>query len=259
MEVKRFWASPQTQKGGWYGLRVLGAVLGITLLAVVLTVGGTALTVALDLPLEGTLLALCLGVAVVVILLAIRMGRGSARDATVFFLTEENRLYVWDARLAAVSRGGMVGMTAGVMRTQALLRQLAARPALPAGAVEILKVERIRERRAMRCIRCQMRRPNGRVVRMTCFLAEGIPDSDLLLRELERRQSWEDSLETPADHNSLGILLSLLACAGLAAVCVLSHPAVGRLPQAVYFPCLGAAFAALVVLVYFAVRQYRGE
>ena len=37
------------------------------------------------------------------------------------------------------------------------------------------------------------------------------------------------------------------------------HIARDRLPQALYFPCLGAAFAALWALVYFVVRQRRGE
>ena len=55
------------------------------------------------------------------------------------------------------------------------------------------------------------------------------------------------------------ILISALVCVSFGALCVLSHPAVAQLPQGLYFPCLGAAFAALCVLVYLVVRQRRGE
>ena len=139
------------------------------------------------------------------------------------------------------------------------LRQIADDGRLPAAAGEILRVERIRENRTHRAVVCRVRRPGGAVVRRTCFLFDGIPDADLLLRELERRESWENSLEPPQDKDLLRLLLSALACAGFAAVCALSHPAVGRLPSGVYFPCLGAAFAAFCAAVTFAVRRHRGE
>ncbi|MFR3792868.1 MAG: hypothetical protein ACLTWO_13265 [Blautia massiliensis (ex Durand et al. 2017)] len=86
-----------------------------------------------------------------------------------------------------------------------------------------------------------------------------MPDSDLLLRELERREGWENTLEPAADRSLSGLAVSLLVCVGLAAVCVLSHPAVARLPDGLYFPCLGAAFVAFCVTVGFAVRRHRGE
>ena len=42
-------------------------------------------------------------------------------------------------------------------------------------------------------------------------------------------------------------------------LCVLSHPAGAQLPHSLYFPCLGAAFAALCSAVWFGNRQGRGE
>ena len=66
-------------------------------------------------------------------------------------------------------------------------------------------------------------------------------------------------METPKSHNPLGIAVSLLALVLFAALCVLSHPAVDRLPQNWYFPSMGAAYAALFFLLLFALRRHRGE
>ena len=82
---------------------------------------------------------------------------------------------------------------------------------------------------------------------------------ELLLRQLERRKSWAGALELAENRNPRFILLSALACAGFSALCVLSHPALARLPREIYFPCLGAAFLSLGCLVYFVIRQRRGE
>ena len=84
-------------------------------------------------------------------------------------------------------------------------------------------------------------------------------DEELLLRQLERRKIWAGALELAENRNPRFILLSALACAGFSALCVLSHPALARLPQEIYFPCLGAAFLSLGCLVYFVIRQRRGE
>ena len=230
MKIKRIWMSAQSARKSRYGLYMAGGVAGITALVLLLVAGGMALVLRLGLPRETALLALCLGVTALAVWLAVALGRRGVRDAFVFFLTEGDRLFVLDARMLARPGRGLTGFAAGALQTQALLRQIADDGRLPAAAGE-----------------------------RTCFLFDGIPDADLLLRELERRESWENSLEPPQDKDLLRLLLSALACAGFAAVCAWSHPAVGRLPSGVYFPCLGAAFAAFCAAVYFAVRRHRGE
>ena len=84
-------------------------------------------------------------------------------------------------------------------------------------------------------------------------------DEELLLRQLERRKSWAGALEAAENRNPFRILASALALLLFAALCVLSHPALGLLPQAIYFPCLGAAFLSLYALVWFILRQRLGE
>lgn len=62
-----------------------------------------------------------------------------------------------------------------------------------------------------------------------------------------------------ADRSTAGILVSLLGAVVFGGLCLMSHPAVGRLSSSIYFPMLGLTGAALAVLVYFAIRKYRGE
>ena len=123
----------------------------------------------------------------------------------------------------------------------------------------ILRVEGIKENRSHYALACQVRRPNQRVIRRTYFLIKGMEDQEFLLRQLERREKWAGGPEVQENRKPVYILLGVLVCCGFGALCVLSHPAVARLPQSIYFPCLGAAFAALCCVVWLAIRQHRGE
>ena len=252
-KILNLWLSPDTAKKSRYGWRTLGGILGIAALAVLLTCGGAVWLTASGAPVELLSLVLCLGVSALTVFLALRLGRRSVRDATVFFWMEGDRLFAVDARSLVYHGRDILSHAAAAMEVQQFLQKLAEHPYLPAGADEIRKVERIRENRS------QVRHPGQRTVRRTYFLVKGLEDQELLLHQLERRKSWENDLDAAENRNPFFILLSALACAGFVLLCVLSHPAVARLPQDIYFPCLGLAFAALSVLVYFAIRQSRGE
>lgn len=259
MELKQVWMSADTARKSRFGLRTLGGIAAIAALMLLLIGGGLTLSFALDLPREVVSLLLVCAVTALAVTLAVRLGWRSVQDATVFFLTEDDRLFVLDARMLSRLGRGVLGYAAGAMETQELLRELARRPRLPAEADEIRKVAGIRENGAYHAVRCQVRRPGCRTVPRTYFLVKGIPDEEALLRQLERRQSWETALE-PADSKSLlRILVSTLVLAVFTALCVLSHPAVGKLPQSIYFPCLGAAFLTVCFLVTFIVLHRRGQ
>lgn len=256
MALKRVWMSSDT---GNYLLRVLGGSLGIVLLAVLLVGGGTVLSFRLNWPREAASLLLCAGVTALAVLLALRLRRKALQDVTAFFLTEDDRLYALDARRLSGYGHGVVGYAAGTAETQKLLSRLARMPCVPAGADEVLKVERCRDNRTYYAVICRVRHPSGRVIRRPYFLVKGISEEELLLRELERRETWELDLEPAEDRNPFFIFLSALALVCAVTLCVLSHPAAAKLPQSLYFPCLGAAFLAVVALVWCIVRQSRGE
>lgn len=257
-ELKQVWMAPDTRKNSRYAWHTLGSVIGIMLLAVLLAVGGTVFTLYRGLSRE-VLLVLCAAVTLLVLWLALRAARRSVREDTLFFLTKTDRLYGIQARMLVKHSGHMLGQTLGTISVQSLLRQMAEQTLVPAEAEEILQVEQIRENRRDYVVRCQVRYPNGHMAKRTYFVVEGIEDKDLLLYQFQRRQSRQGETGVWENRNLPGILFSGLALLALGAVCAASHPALGKLPQNLYFPCLGAAFAVLCVLVYFIVRQHRGE
>lgn len=258
MMLKQIWMSPETKRKSRYGLRTLGGILGIAALVLVLIGGGTVLGFAMGWPAEVFSVILCVGITSLGVLLAVRLGRRDVGDATVFFLTEEDRLFAMDARRLSYHGGNVISYAEGTLETQSFLRTLAKAPGIPAGADEILRVEQIKENPSDYALVCRVRHPNRQVIRRTYFLVKGMEDQELLLRQLERREQGA-GVEGTENRKPFYILLSGLICCGFGVLCVLSHPAVDQLPQSIYFPCLGAAFAALCCTVWFGIRQYRGE
>ena len=257
MTVKKVWMSPDTRKKSRYALRTLGGIGGIVVLMLALLAGGAFLPLAPGPSRQAVALVLCAGATALGVGLALKLGRRLLGDATLFFLTDDDRLCFLDGRVLT-GTGGVLGYAADAWKTQKALRRLAQEPGLPSLAAEILKVEAIRENASYYAIRCQVRRPRRQAVRSTCFLVKGYEDEDLLLRQLERRQGWESSPEVAKNPSALLLAGSVLAFSSLVALCVLSHPALGRLPQAIYFPALAAAFAAFFLVVYCTIRLKRG-
>ena len=99
MELKKVWMSPDTKKKSKYGYRAVGGILGIVLLMVLLLCGGTLLSLSLGINKKAFSLILLTAVSALGIGLAVLLGRRSIRDATIFFLTENDRLWVMDARV----------------------------------------------------------------------------------------------------------------------------------------------------------------
>lgn len=259
MKIKNLWMSRDSGGKSRFGLRSLGGVLGIVALALLLAGGGTVLMLRRGLPVQGLGLMLCLLVTALAMTLALRLGRRTVQDATVFFLTEDDRLFILDARELVDYGRNTVDNVLGAFKTQQLLRELAQRRELPGRAREIVKVEKLKDRGSSLSALCLVRDINGRPFRLSCFLVRGMENEEELIRQLERRRNWRDTLEERDSRRPLYILLSAACLAAFTALCVLSHPAVSRLPQGLYFPCLLGAFAAVCFLAWFAVRQRRGE
>ena len=186
-------------------------ILGIVLLMVLLLCGGTLLSLSLGINKKAFSLILLTAVSALGIGLAVLLGRRSIRDATIFFLTENDRLWVMDARGLSNHGNGFLGFAVGTMETQAFLRRQGRQPFIPNRADEILKVLNIKENRSHYAVRCQVRHPDTHVTRCTYLLIKGDLEEDMLLRELERRKTWENALEPDGNWNLLYILLGGLA------------------------------------------------
>ena len=259
MEIEKAWLSTETGKKSRYGYRTIGGILGIVLLMVLLLLGGTFLSRSLGIDKKVCSLILLFAVSVLGIGLVALMSRRAIQDATIFFLTENNRLWVMDARNLSKHGDGFLGFAVSAMETQAFLRKQVHQSFVPDRADEILKVLGIKENHNHYAVRCQVRHPDKSVTRCTCFLIKGIPEEEQLLREFARRRTWENMLEVAPNRKPLYILLSGMVFAVCVLVCVLSHPAIAVLSDEIYFPCMGAAFVAFCFLFYFIIRQHRGE
>lgn len=262
MELKKIWMSPETEKKSRYGYRAVGGILAIVLLMFALLICGTLLPLFLEIPQQGfkwISAILTISVTALGIMLAVRLGQRGMQDAMIFFLTENDRLWIMDARGMSYHGRGFLGFALGTIETQEFLRMQGEEPFLPEAADEILKVLNIKENHSHYAIRCQSRYPNNRVVLHTYFLVKGIKDEEMLLQEFERKKTWESSLQPTENRNPLYILLSGLTLAVCILLCILSHQAVAIISGEIYFPCLGASLVSFSFLLYFIVRQRRGE
>lgn len=259
MTVKKIWMPPTAGRKNRYAVTTLGSILGIALLMLLLIAGGITLSFALSLPREITAVVLCLGVTLLGVGLALCAGRRSVQEATVFFLTQDDKLYVLDARQFPYQDYRAAGYVANAAKTQQFLQNLAEKPFLPAAASEIRKVESMRENRTHYALRCQVCRPHRPVMCHTYLLVKGYEDETALRHELMRRESWETALEPKENRNPFFLFLSGLFFCFFVAGCLLSHPAFQQWPQALYYPFLLAAFVAFFFIIYFLIRQRRGE
>lgn len=242
-----------------YARRTVGGVLGITALAVLLTGGATVLALRLGLPLLTFSVLLCVLVTAVAVSLAVSLGRRSVQDATVFFLAEGDRLFVMDARQMVDQGRNAVDNAVAAVRTQQLLRQLALKPGLTDKALEILKVESLKDKGRYISAVCKVRNMAGKPFRHTCFLVRGLENEEELIRQLERRKSWKSGLEWKDDPYAFQITLRMLALFGFAALGILSHPAMGDLPEFLYYPSLLGELVSCFFLLWTLVRRRRGE
>lgn len=259
MQVKQVWMSPATGERRAYGLRLLGGMLGIAAGMLLAICGGMAVCFYFDLPRKAVSMALVLGATALGVVLALRLGRRAVQDATLFFLTGDDRLFAVDARALSDHGRDALGYGAGAMETQRFLRRLAEQPYVPAGADEILTVEGLRTRRSCRILRCRVRHPNRHVVARTYILGKGYAQEAALLRQLHGRKNPDPGPEPDPAPRTFLLLLSSMSLLAAVVLCVLSHPAVARLPQAIYFPCLVTALVAVYFVAYCIVRQRRGE
>lgn len=119
MQFKKIWISPDTGKKSRYARQVLGGILAIVTLMMLLIGGGVALSFQLGAVQKVFDFALCMGVTGLAVWLALRVGWRSVGQATVFFLAEDDKLYVVDARMLSDHGHGLMGYVAGAAQTQA--------------------------------------------------------------------------------------------------------------------------------------------
>ena len=256
--IIQIWMSPSTQQKRPYGLFLLGGILAIVLFTLLLTCGGIILGLHSGQSMELLSLFLCLCVPTLAIFFSVKLGRSSAGHATVFFLMGGDRLFAIDTRRLVYHGDTPLDYAISALELQKYLSKFADRPYLPARADEILKVKQLREKRTHYVVICLVRHPNRHIIHRTYFLMKDVEYHEQLLQQLERRKKTNASFESTDDRSILLPLICFIAGIIFSALCVLSHPAVAQLPQNIYFPCLGAAFATLCCGLFLALRRHLG-
>ena len=120
-------------------------------------------------------------------------------------------------------------------------------------------VEKLKDRGGSLAAVCLVQNMSSRRFRRTYFLVRGLDREEELIRQLERRRSWRSGPEERDSPYALQITLWTLALFGCAALGILSHPAIGKLPRCLYYPSLPGQMVACFFLLWTLVRRRRGE
>ena len=255
----KIWMYSGGDRKNRYGTRTLGLVAGIVLLTMAVATVGVVLLMEMHAIKPVGLLFLCFGTTVLAVGLAAALGRRSLKECMAFLLDDKDRFFAVDVRTMASYRRGALGSASMLYDVQRQLSILQQQSALPSKAMEIVQVSTIQENARCYVLRCLVRDFRGYGRARTFFLVKGLEDEDWLLQELERRRGWASPDNLPESPQPRRILLCLVGLVVCATLCIFSHPAVGHLPQGIYFPCLGLAFVLLVGCTYFVVKYRRGE
>ena len=93
----------------------------------------------------------------------------------------------------------------------------------------------------------------------TLIVGRNYPDLETLLVCLERIPSYRSMVEIPPDHRPMYLGISLCVLLISIGITVLAHPAVGYLPNTLYFPCLGISYILFIIAIYQIVKYRRHE
>ena len=259
----KIWISARTKHSNHYALRVLGGIAVSVLLALALIGCSVYLGFYFESQKEVISVGGCILTSMLLIWTALWIGRKAGQDATIFVQDEKKRLFVIEAGNYVRSRSKIPGYIAMVTDTQKKIDDIKdyvnQKDDLSLFFPQIISVESIKENHTEYYFICRVQLPEGETVRRTCRLVKGYEEEEALLLALEQRRYREQAWEVRENRNPVCILVSGLLLAAAVIVCVLSHPAMGGLPRGIYFPCLGIAFVLFTVMLYFIIRQRRGE
>ena len=265
----KIWMSEITgQSENKYAVRMVLGILGCIILAMFVAAIGAVVSIKMEENKEVvSLLSLLVG-TLLIVWCAVRIGKMSVRDTLIFCKDENDTMFVVNLRDKVRHRKGLAGYTVMAAETERLQTQLKndgiLEERMKDGTIgrianEILSVRNIKPQKDGYSIVCNVRFSNGRTGKATYLLYRGYDQEDELLHHLERRLHREVSGEVEKNPYPVRIAVSALALVVVVILCVLSHPAMAILPDAIYFPCFGLAYVPLCIMLYYIIKQRRGE
>lgn len=264
----KIWISEKEKYNNNYALKYIAGLTGGVLLMAALILGATMISLKLGWSIRIASVVICIVGTILLVIMCTGIGRAASRDAVVFLQNEDRELYVIDVRKNVRSRKGLLGYFAMLSDIQKALEQIRnefvlqnnvlSGSSLMAKGMRIMSVETMKELGNRISVVCNVSYPNGRTAKCTYLIDAAYEQRDELILALEHMLVFKET-DMLDNRNGIKIFVSVLALIGVIAICYCSHPWVAVLPQAIYFPALGAAGVAIYFVIYFIIKNRRGE
>lgn len=264
----KVWMSQNTKQNNNYTARLVLPLVAMIVLIPVITFGMMMLIKEFGLSMEIASTITLIVLTIVIVCIALNMGKMANRDALIFCQDDEHNLFAINARNFVNMHRGIYGyakMASDVQKAlknikenQILERQMMQENSLTGLVPQIISVENLKPNNKGYSAVCKVRYPNGNIRKFTYLIEDGYDNQNELIAAFERKKSAY-SPEVKVNYNPVKIIISLLALGTCITVCAMSHPAVGTLSEKIYFPFLGVAFVMLFPVMYFIIKQKRGE
>lgn len=197
----KIWMSENTRQNNKYASRMVGFTLACVAVAMILTVGGTFLSLYKGWDIRSVSMVMCIGVTVLVVVLALRAGKAANRDALIFCRDDNDALFVVNATNYARGGSGMAGFARKAAETQKVLevmrrdrfleKYMSQEKSLHGLETEILSVEKLKTTASGYVAVCRVRFRNGNTGKQTFTISKGYERESELIFELERRRAGE--------------------------------------------------------------------
>lgn len=194
----KVWMSENTKQNNRYAARMIGSTLACVALVIALTVGVTWLSLYMGWSMRIASLTVCIGVTVLCVWLAMRIGKTANRDALIFCQDDNDNLFVVNAGQYARGGRGLAGFTRKAAETQQVLerfkqdrileRYMSQEKSLHGLETQILSVEKLKTTSDGHVAVCKVRYRNGNYGKQTYIIKTGYEREEELLFALERRR-----------------------------------------------------------------------
>ena len=195
----KIWMSENIRQNNKYASRTVGFTLACVAVAMILTVGGTFLSLYKGWDMRSVSMVMCIGVTVLVVVLALRAGKAANRDALIFCRDDNDALFVVNATNYARGGRGMAGFARKAAETQKVLevmrrdrfleKYMSQEKSLHGLETEILSVEKLKTTASGYVAVCRVRFRNGNTGKQTFTISKGYEREAELIFELERRRA----------------------------------------------------------------------
>lgn len=200
------------------------------------------------------------------------VGTNAYRDALIFCLSSDSTLYVIDARNNKIFNKGSSGLKIrfiyhffkSLVETGKMIDQIAVNDIwegdlrtgnIKAHVTKIKQINKLQYVSGRRFVECSIVMGDGRTGTWKYDISNHTEELFATLKSLSVSGNWETVRNAYTKQICMSTLC-LLVCLGF---CIASYPAVGILPDTLYFPSLFVLYIPVIALGIFVLKRRRGE